>query len=396
MEHYTDKTPELIEDWQHVYDELWAYFGPCFRYKDTRRHAERYVRGLLGRIERKNGWQMAEYLGDKSPHAIQNFLGRAAWDAGKVRTALMRYAKDHLVSPNEGGVLIVDETGFLKKGIHSAGVQRQYSGTAGRIENSQIGVFLTLVGSRGRALVDRELYLSRAWCEDSKRRKKAHIPEDVTFQTKPQLAQKMIERAYSQGLRPDWVLGDSVYGSWEFRNFLENHHQPYVVGIPSQQRLWVNFEQVRIDKIVGEIPENDWVRHSIGDGSKGKRVYDWISWSVGKKDESGFERYVLSRRSVSNPEEYAYYFCYAPENTATEVLAEATGKRWNIECCFETAKQETGLDEYEIRSWHGWYRHITLSMVALAYLSALRAACQNDEAEKKGSLNLQKEKSNAF
>lgn len=162
-----------------------------------------------------------------------------------------------------------------------------------------------------------------------------------------------------------------------------------------QQRLWVNSEQVPIHKIVGEIPESDWVRHSIGDGSKGKQVYDWISWPVRKKDESGFQRYVLSRRSVSNPGEYAYYFCYAHENRLTEVLAEAFGKWWNIECCFETAKQETCLDEYEIRSWHGWYGHITLSMLALAYLSALHASCQNDEAEKK-ELNLQNEKSNDF
>ena len=384
MREHSEKPGSLIEGWQDVYDELWGYFGPCFRRKDTRNHAERYIRGLLGQIERKNGWQMAEYLGDKSPCAIQNFLGRASWEAEKVRDTLMQYAPEHILSDNEGGVLIVDETGFLKKGIHSVGVQRQYSGTAGRIENSQVGVFMTLAGSRGHALIDRELYLSKAWCADIERRRKAYIPEEVSFQTKPQLAQKMITRAYCQGIHPEWVLGDSVYGSWEFRNFLEKHHQPYIVGVTGQQRLWVNFRQIRIDHIVGEIPENAWLRWSVGRGTKGERIYDWVSWATGVRDDAGNQKYVLCRRSVSHAETYAYYFCYAPENTPTHKFAEAAGKRWEIECCFETAKQETGLDEYEIRSWHGWYRHMTLSMVALAFLSAIRSCCRTEMTEKKG------------
>lgn len=343
------------------------------------------MRALLARVERKNGWQMAEYLGDKSPHAIQNFLSRAAWDARKVRDALIQYANNTLLSDGENGVLIVDETGFLKKGIHSAGVARQYSGTAGRIENSQIGVFLTLAGNKGRALIDCELYLSKAWCEDKERRKDAHIPDDVTFKTKPQLAQEMLARAFTQGIKPDWVLGDSVYGSWEFRNFLEQHHQPYVLGVPGQQRLWINFEQVRIDKVVKNKSDEDWIRHSVGGGLKGERLYDWLSWRTGITNEFGCHRYALVRRSVEKPDEYAYYYCYAPEGTLTSELAEAAGKRWNIECCFETAKQETGLDEYEIRSWHGWYRHITLSMLALAFLSATRFICHSEDEEKKGS-----------
>lgn len=396
MEKNADKIPEIIKNWQNIYEELWEHFGDCFHYKNTRYHAERYIRALLARVERKNGWQMAEYLGDNSPHAIQNFLSRSAWDVTKVRDLLLQYAKNHLLSSDEGGVLIVDETGFLKKGKHSAGVARQYSGTAGRIENSQIGVFLTLAGNGGRTLVDCELYLPKEWCEDEERRKTAHIPPDLVFRTKIQLAQAMIERALAQGLKPDWVLGDSIYGSADFRNFLESHNQHYVLGISSQQRLWVNLKPVRIDKIVKEIPENEWIRHSVGHGTKGERIYDWISWPTGVKNETNCQCYALARRSVSKPDEYAYYICYAPENTSTQTLAEAAGKRWNIECCFETAKQETGLDEYEIRSWHGWYRHITLSMVALAYLSAIRSACQNEMAEKKGSSNLQSAKSDVL
>lgn len=385
METSTDKIPQIISDWQNIYEEFWNHFSKCFHYKSTQHHAERYVRALLARIERKNGWQMAEYLGDKSPCAIQNFLSRAAWDDATVRDALVHYAKNHLLSAEEKGVLIVDETGFLKKGIHSAGVARQYSGTAGRIENSQIGVFLSLAGNKGRTLIDCELYLSKEWCDDEKRRREAHIPNDIVFKTKPQLARQMLERSWAQGLNPEWVLGDSVYGSWQFRDFLERHHQKYVLGVTSQQRLWVNFKQVRIDEIVKEKADKAWIRHSVGAGAKGERLYDWLSWRVGPEDESGCHRYALARRSVEKPDEYAYYFCYAPKDTSAQELAEAAGKRWNIECCFETAKQETGLDEYEIRSWHGWYRHITLSMMALVYLSAIRTACHDGEAEKKGS-----------
>ncbi len=394
MKKHTEIYPEIIESWWDLYQDFWKHFEGCFHYKNTKSHAERYIRALLSRVERKNGWQMAEYLGEKSPHAIQNFLSRAAWDDEKIRKTLMRYTRGHLLSEHEGGVLIVDETGFLKKGTHSVGVARQYSGTAGRVENSQVGVFLTLAGSKGRSLVDCELYLPKAWCEDEKRRRKSYVPEEVRFQTKPQLAQKMIERAYAQGLKPEWVLGDSIYGSWEFRNFLEEHKQNYVVEVSSQQRVGVHFRQMRIDSLAREIPEDAWTRHSIGKGAKGERIYEWVSWPTGIQDESGCRRYALIRRSVKKPDEYAYYFCYAPENTSTQRLAEAAGKRWHIECCFETAKQETGLDEYEIRSWHGWYRHITLSMAALAYLATVRAASP-DEAEKKGPSHLQSAKSDA-
>lgn len=385
MEKSREQIPSIIQEWQAHYDELWDWLGKYFRYKTTRAHAERYVRGLLARIERKNGWQLAEYLGDSSPYAIQNFLGRAAWDASEARNALIQYVRKYLLAPDEGGILIVDETGFLKKGEHSAGVARQYSGTAGRIENSQVGVFLALAGSRGRCLIDRELYLSRAWCDDTARRKKAHIPDDVKFKTKPQLAIAMFERAYKQGLRPEWVLGDSVYGCGECRRYLEKRTQKYVLSVTAQQRLWVDYRQVRIDKIVKGKPKREWQRYSVGKGTKGERLFEWVSWPISIKDESGLRKFALARRNITNPEEYAYYFCYAPAGVSTQELAEVAGKRWRIECCFETAKQETGLDEYEIRSFHGWYRHITLSMIALAYLSVIRASSQNGDEEKKGS-----------
>jgi len=306
-----------------------------------------------------------------------------------LRDELIRYAGEHLLSERDPGVLIVDETGFLKKGNKSAGVQRQYSGTAGRIENSQVGVFLALAGSRGRALIDRELYLPKGWCDDRPRCREAHVPEEVRFATKPQLAQRMIGRAMERGLRPRWVLGDEVYGAdGKFRRFLEAHGQPFVLAVSSQQRLWVDFAQRRIDAIATDVPVDQWFRMSIADGAKGPRVYDWAAGSYGapiEHERGERHRWLLIRRSVSEPNDRAYYLCAAPRQASASDLAIAAGQRWAIESCFEAAKQETGLDEYEVRNWHGWYRHITLSMLALAFLAAVRAEAQ--APAQKGALN---------
>lgn len=381
-------TRGVIEGWTGDFDLLWERAGCCFFRHDLRTRAERYVRGLLGRMERKNGWQMAEYLGDATPHAVQRLLGVAVWDAGRVRDEIFRYAREHLLQPGEAGVLVVDETGFLKKGVKSAGVQRQYSGTAGRIENCQIGVFLALTGSGGRALIDRELYLPKSWSEDALRRAEAAIPPEVEFSTKPRLAQKMLERAFESGFSPAWVLADEVYGSdSKFRRFLEERRQPYVLAVSSQQRLWVDFQQKRLDALAREIPAEHWFRMSAGDGSKGPRMYDWAAASFGMPVEGGLRKWVLFRRSIEKPEEYAYSMCLAPTDVTAQELMKAAGSRWSIECCFKTAKQETGLNEYEVRSWHGWYRHITLSMLALAFLSVVRSKADKKRTRKKMTLN---------
>ena len=365
---------DVVEPWEEDFTVLWSQVGCRFRRRDTRVRASSYVRGLLGSIERKNGWQMAEYLGDSTPYAVQHLLGRASWDADAVRDEVYRYVQEHILAPGEAGVLIVDETGFLKKGFKSACVQRQYSGTAGRIENCQVGVFLALAGCQGRALIDRELYLPKNWNEDGARRKEAGIPEELEFATKPQLGQRMLKRALERGFSPTWVLADEVYGSdSKFRRFLEARGQSYVVGVSSQHRLWVSFRQKRLDALVKELPEEHWFRMSVGEGAKGPRVYDWAASSLGICVEGGMQRWVLFRRSITKPEDYAYYLCLAPAGVSGRELAQAAGQRWHIECCFEAAKQETGLDEYEVRSWHGWYRHITLSMLALAFLAAVRS-----------------------
>lgn len=304
---------DSVAEWGKDFDSLWERVGACFFRHDLRSRAKGYVRGLLGRIERKNGWQMAEYLGDATPHPVQRLLDRAVWDADTVRDEILRYARAHLLSPDEGGVLIVDETGFLKKGEKSVGVQRQYSGTAGRIENSQIGVFLGLAGSGGRTLLDRELYLPKRWCEDRGRCEAAKVPFDVTFATKQRLAQKMLSHAFESGFSPAWVLADEVYGSdSKFRRFLEARHQPYVLAVSSQQRLWVGLQQKRIDAIAKEVPKSSWIRLSVADGTKGPRHYDWAAAQFGAPLDGDLRRWVLFRRSLEKVGELAYYFCLAP------------------------------------------------------------------------------------
>jgi len=375
-----------IRGWADEFEILWRQAGRCFRRHDLRHRAQGYVQGLLGRVDRKNGWQLAEYLGDETPHGIHRLLDRASWNAADIRDELIRYVHKNLLVPNEAGVLIVDETGFLKKGNKSAGVQRQYSGTAGRIENCQIGVFLALAGANGRALIDRELYLPKSWCDDAERRKSAAIPTDIIFATKQQLAKKMLIRAFENGIRPRWVLGDEIYGSdSKFRRFLESRLQPYVLAVSSQQRLWIEYRQRRFDEIVKDVPADMWFRMNIADGTKGPRVYDWAAGRFGVPDDSGLVKWMLFRRSVDSPDKIAYYMCLAPADATAQDLAIAAGQRWNIECCFEATKQETGLDEYEVRSWHGWYRHMSLSMLAMAFLTVVRAKADEDRPTKKTS-----------
>jgi len=369
-----------VQGWVGQFEGLIERVGPCFGRRDLRRQAAGYLKGLLGRVERKNGWQVSEYLGREKPYGLQRLLGRASWDAGAVRDELLRYASKHLLAEGEAGVLVVDETGFLKKGTKSAGVQRQYSGTAGRIENCQVGVFLALAGSRGRALVDRELYLPQSWCDDRRRCEEAGVPADAAFATKPQLAIEMLRRALGAGARPDWVLADEVYGSdGKFRRFLEERGRPFVLAVTSRQRLWAGFEQKRVDEIARSAPPEVWHRLSVGDGSKGPRVYDWAASTFGLPSDHGLVRWLLVRRGVDAPHEKAYYLCLAPPKATARDLAVAAGGRWSIECCFEAAKQETGLDEYEVRSWAGWHRHVTLSMLALAFLAAVRARAAEDD-----------------
>ncbi len=358
--------------WPERFEELARRIASRFGRKDLRRRAEAYLRGLMGRVERKNSWQLAEASGDATPHGIQRLLGRANWDADAVRDDLRAYVVEHLGETD--GVLIVDETGFLKKGDKSVGVQRQYSGTAGRIENCQVGVFLAYRSSRGAAFLDRTLYMPKSWTNDASRRREAGVPEDVTFATKPELARVMLRRARKAGVPARWVTADEVYGSdSQFRRLLEESGLSYVVAVTSAQRLFLGGFYGRVDELTADLTTDAWLRLSCGAGSKGQRLYDWAFVEFPHQSGEKWTKGLLVRRSTVEPHERAYYLCRCPKRATVEELARVAGCRWSIESSFEQAKQEVGLDGYEVRSWAGWHRHVTLSLLAHAFLEVLRA-----------------------
>jgi SRSO17 transposase len=367
-------------------DELAAVAGRVGRHfvrSEPRRRAAGYLRGLLSGTERKNGWQLAEHIGDPTPDGVQHLLARADWDAAAVRDDLLEYVAEHLGDAD--GVLVVDETGFLKKGTKSVGVARQYSGTAGRIENCQVGVFLGYTTSRGRALLDRALYLPKEWVDDPGRRKVAGVPSAVRFATKLVLARRMIERAVAAGVPAKWVTADAVYGSdYGFRTALEEMGLGYVVGVRTDHAVWAGFRQVRVKSLLAEVPAKAWRRLSCGAGAKGPRVYDWAVVPTNAPDPDTRGRWLLIRRSVSEPTEVAYFACGGPPGTTLSDLVRIAGTRWTIEECFELAKGDCGLDEYEVRSWTGWHRHITLSLFALAVVAVIRSRAVKPGRRKKG------------
>jgi SRSO17 transposase len=375
-------TARDVRDWAAELDAIGQRLGRRFVRSEPRRRVVEYLRGLLSDAQRKNGWQLAEEAGDSTPYGVQHLMGRADWDPDAVRDDLVGYVHEHLADPR--GVLIVDETGFLKKGTKSAGVQRQYSGTAGRIENCQIGVFLAFAGHKGHALLDRELYLPKEWAEDQARRKSAGVPPEVAFATKPQLAQRMLKRAWRLGVKAAWVTGDAVYGNdVKFRRFLEANDQPYVLAVKSDQRLYDGTCRDRVDAIIDPLPAKAWHRASAGSGLKGPRLYDWAIESFGPIDGRGWRLWLMARRHRERKDERAYYLCRGPADTPWKELVRAAGSRWPVEECFERAKGDCGLDEYEVRSWTGWHRHITLSMFGLAILTAIRARAGREGPTKK-------------
>jgi SRSO17 transposase len=368
----TQPTVTDVRSWADELEAVGARLASRFARSEPRRRAVEYLRGLVSDAERKNGWQLAEEAGDATPYGVQHLLGRADWDAEKVRDDLIAYAHANLADPD--GVLVVDETGFLKKGTKSAGVQRQYSGAAGRVENCQVGVFLAFVGRKGRALLDRELYLPKEWAGDADRREAAHVPEDIAFTTKPQLAERMLERAWRAGVEAAWVTGDAVYGNdVHFRRALESNGQPYVLAVKGDQRLYDGRWRDRVDAIAERLPAKAWRRASAGVGSKGPRWYDWAAESFGDVDARGWRLWLLVRRHRERPEERAYYLCRGPADTPRKELVRVAGSRWAVEECFERAKGDCGLADYEVRGWVGWYRHVTLSMLALAMLAVIRS-----------------------
>jgi SRSO17 transposase len=354
-------------------DDAAAVLRPHFHRTEAHRHAADYLRGLVADVERKNGWQLAEQAGYVHPRGMQRVLDRYAWDADAVRDDLLSYAATELGDPH--GILVVDETCFPKQGKHSAGVARQYCGTLGKIANCQVGVFLGYASPKGHVALDRDLYLPEGWCANQERCRKAGIPESVRYRTKPELARLLLERAVAAGIPAAWVTGDEVYGSdGKLRRALEDRGHGYVLAVRGNQAVatWPPYAvpgQTRVAVLAGRLRPEGWQRLSCGEGAQGPRVYDW-SWAALRPAlREGWVHGLLLRRHPERPEEVAFYLVYAPEGMALDELVRVAGARWRIEDLFKLAKGQVGLDQYEVRSWRGWYRHVTLALLALTVLT---------------------------
>jgi SRSO17 transposase len=381
-----DLALETVREWTLWLTEVERWLMPHFARREARRHAGAYIRGLLSPVERKNGWQLAEVNGDATPYGLQHLLGRARWDVAAVRDALRAYLVQYMGDPH--AVLVFDETGFLKKGQQSAGVARQYSGTAGRVENCQIGVFLAYASVHGHALLDRALYLPKAWTDDRARCAHAGVPAEQLFATKPQLARQMLQRAFEAGVPAAWVTGDSVYGDdRRLRVWLEEQDHAYVMAVSGKEYVWQAGRQHQVKSILAALGTEGWARLSAGAGTKGLRWYDWMWLPLAASWQPDWRRWLLVRRSLSDPTELTAYVVFAPHATTLATVVQVAGSRWTIERAFEEAKGEVGLDHYEVRSWTGWYRHITLAMWAYALLTVLRAVQLPIEAAPKKTLS---------
>jgi len=393
--------PGEIDEYATEFEAFHARFAHLFARSEPREAAQCYLRGLLASVPRKNCWQMAEALGQKDPQAMQRLLFGAQWDADAVRDELQTFVIERF--GEAGGIGIVDETGFLKKGTKSVGVKRQYSGTAGKIENSQVGVFLTYCSGHGYTFLDRRLYLPEEWCQDRERRREARVPEEVGFGTKSQLAIQMLEHAWARGVPMKWVTADEIYGDdTRLRDRVTQAGKKYVLAVSANTPVWRERQPVvwpeapftgqrgrprkeprlangavawePVSGVVAALPWSAWKRLAVGPGEKGPRIYDWARVRIFEKRGAvpGPQGWLLVRRSITDPTELAYYLSNTPRSMSLRSLAEVAGARWSIETAFEEGKGEAGLDEYEVRYWHSWHRHITLSLMAHAFLASIR------------------------
>jgi SRSO17 transposase len=381
-----------LAGWVASLDAVVGLIAGRFTRSEPRTRVGTYLRGLLAGLERKNGWTLAEHAGAVSPDGMQRLLRTADWDVDGVRDDLRGYVLDQ-VGDAATGVFIIDETGFIKKGVRSAGVQRQYTGTTGKIDNCQLGVFLAYASTKGRALIDRELYLPTGWTEDRDRCAAAGIPDDVGFATKPQLGVAMLARARAAGVLTGWVSADEAYGqNPAFRSWLARHQVPYVLATRNDDVLVSpdghRRQAMVLATIAGHGENGGWERRSIGPGAHGERLYDWTAVVLDPAGlPAGWGHWLLVRRQTEpgpgkTYRELAFYRCAAPAATPLRELIRVAGARWAIEECFQTAKNEAGLDHYQVRDWRAWYAHIILAMLAAAYLAATRATEIDREAQK--------------
>jgi SRSO17 transposase len=360
-----------IEQCGDVWKELQRRIAHRFARSEARERAERYLAGLLERVERKNGWQLAEAIGETGPHGVQRLLNAATWDTDGVRDDLRNYVVDHL-GDVATGVLVVDETGFLKKGKKSCGVARQYSGTAGTTVNCQVGVFLAYASAEGVAFIDRALYLPQEWVDAPARRAEAGVPEATRFATKIELAKGMLARAFDADVPARWVVADAFYGrSHALRRWLEECERPYTLMIPKTTAVWYQGRRERAEQLGERLrPEP-----ALG---------PWACLELSDACVAGMRRWLLVRCDAEDPDDHAYFLAYGPTETEADELIRVCTTRWQIEEGFAQAKGEVGLDQYEVRKWEAWQRHTTLCLLAHAYLVVLRRAARREERGQKG------------
>jgi SRSO17 transposase len=361
--------------WREAFGAVLDRIESRFVRYEPLRHAADLMLGMLAPLERKNCWTIAEHRGEESPAALQHLLSRACWDADAVRDDLRGYVTDAFREPD--AILVIDETGDLKHGDHSVGVQRQYTGTAGRIENAQVAVFVTYAARRGHALIDRALYLPRAWTDDQQRCAAAGVPADIGFATKPALATTMLIRAVEAGVPAGWVAGDEVYGADPIlRATVRELGLGYVLQVAANRRVPTHGGPQRVDAIAELIGPDDWQSYSTGRGSKGPRYYQWAWIALLPEDEDADDtgqHHLLIRRNPSSGE-LAYLRCYSPTPVPLWALVRVTGQRWRIEENFQSAKELTGLDQHQVRRWTSWHRWTTLAMLAHAFLAVATCA----------------------
>ncbi|HEX9131592.1 MAG TPA: IS701 family transposase [Ktedonobacteraceae bacterium] len=381
-----------IAAWSLALSQWQQRLAPYFARPEPRQHAWLYRRAIISEMPRKNGWQIAEYARQPRPSGMQRLLSRAVWDEEGVRDELRACVQQTLYPPPLGPgeaepealfpVLVMDESGFPKRGRHSAGVQRQYCGATGRVENCQVGVFLSYVTARGHAVIDRELYLPEEWCHDLPRRQAVHLPTHVSFQTKPELARRMVQRAQSAGLPIRWVVADTVYGHCpDLRVFLEEQGYAYALAVPCTEVVCVQTPQGWLLNDVASIgqqalDEQDWHRLSQSLGTKGLRLFDWARLPLVHRGTVDQRHWLVFRRCLDDPTQVAYYLVFTPlAATPLPIIVQAIGARWCIEEDLQATK-DLGLDQYEVRSYLGWYRHLTLVLLVYALLVGI---CVQDQ-----------------
>lgn len=383
-----------VDRWDAEFASALGRISGRFARREPLAHATDLVAGLVAPLERKNCWTIAEHAGHASPHGLQHLLGRAVWDADGARDDVRSYVLDHLA--DAGAVLVLDETGDLKKGTSTVGVQRQYTGTAGRIENAQVAVYLTYAAGGGHAFIDRALYLPKSWCENPERLARAGVPEDVEFATKPQLAAAMIDRAVAAGTPAAWVAGDEVYGGDKMlRAKIRSHGLGYVMQTASTRQVTTRIGKVAVRDLAASMPATAWQTYSASKGSKGPRYYSWVLIQLEPEPEDAGEhvdqddtppsgeQMLLVRRNEATGE-LAYHLCFAPKPVPMAALVRVAGQRWRIEESFQAAKGLVGLDQHQVRRWDSWHRWTTLAMLAHAFLTVLAALARDDEHSQPG------------